>query len=251
MHALLALVATNPALFVGIVSIFVFFTILAVRKFFPKAWFYLEGKLSFLTAIDNEALFAFMWKALQAIPGTLVGVLMTALASGGDPITMLLGALAGIVAAIGHEVIKRYSGQVGKVSAAVVLALALAFGSVSLTACSAFKPAVVAQVPNDVALAFGAAGSALAIADVVVANYAEGIEHPTDAQLADVSAVVAKLQDVKDSLDDAKADLATGRSKLRSALADLKALQPLLDLAGIKVPPAFASAVAALEGISK
>jgi len=131
----------------------------------------------------------------------------------------------------------------------VLLCLGLA-GSASLTGCAALKPAVsAASVPQDVALAYKAAGVALAVADTVTAAYIDSLAAPTDKQLADAEAVVDVLQSIKDKLDSAKADLANGREKLRAAVDDLQKAQALLSALGVKVPAAFSNALGDLKGV--
>lgn len=123
----------------------------------------------------------------------------------------------------------------GKAPLAVLLCLSLACAP-SLPGCSVLKPAAAAQVPQDVAIAFKAAGAALAIADTVLADYADSIQNPTQDQVDRVAAAVARLQAVKDKLDEVKANLDRGRDKLRSLLDDVKDAEAALSAAGVKVP---------------
>lgn len=113
-HIRAALASSDPATLIGSAAVAVFILVLAWRKFLPSSWNWLEMRIPLIDKIQSDALWTFTWKAVQAIPGTLFGALMVALASGGDVQKTLLGALAGPVAAIGHEVLKRYKGQTGK-----------------------------------------------------------------------------------------------------------------------------------------
>jgi hypothetical protein len=120
------LASSDPATLVGSLACVVFLLIYCVRRFAPKVWHAFEGHLAFLNAIQSDALWSFAWKATQAIPGTLAGAAIAAVASGGDLKKALLGALAGPVASIGHEVFKRYQGGA---SAALMLLLCLSLPS--------------------------------------------------------------------------------------------------------------------------
>ena len=144
-----ALASSDPATLIGSAALAVFLLILSWRKFFPSSWNWLEMHIPLVDRIQSDALWAFTWKAVQAIPGTVFGAVMVALASGGDVRKTLLGALAGPVAAIGHEVLKRYKGQTGKpgnrslppppfVSAAAIGATLGFVATFALAGCSLF-----------------------------------------------------------------------------------------------------------------
>jgi hypothetical protein len=130
-----------------------------------------------------------------------------------------------------------------KAPPALLLCIGLAFAA-PLNGCANLKPALSsAQVPQDIAIAFKAAGVALAIADTATAAYADSVKDPTQDQVDKVDAVVVKLQDVKSKLDSVQADLNHGRDRLRAALEDLNELRSLLALAGVKVPSSIAKAL--------
>ncbi len=108
------LASSDPATLVGSAAVLVFFAVLFWRKVFPRSWNWLEAHIPLIDRIQSDAIWTFVWKAVQTLPGALIGAGMTALASGGDLQKTLLGALAGPVASIGHELLKRYKGQVSK-----------------------------------------------------------------------------------------------------------------------------------------
>lgn len=144
------LASNDPATLVGSAAVVVFFLVLSWRKFFPASWNWLEMRIPLIDRIQSDAIWTFVWKAVQSIPGAAFGAVMAALASGGDVKKTLLGALAGPVASIGHEVLKAYKGKTSKpgnrslppppLAAAIIgaaLGLAAAF---ALPGCSLFGP---------------------------------------------------------------------------------------------------------------
>lgn len=142
-HLRLLLTSSDPATLVGSAAFAVFFIILGWRKFLPGSWNWLEVRIPLVDRIQSDVLWTFAWKAVQTLPGALVGALMVAIASGGDWKKALLGAAAGPVASLGHELLKRYKGQTGvpgtrsipPPAAYVVLFVALAFHA---QACGVF-----------------------------------------------------------------------------------------------------------------
>lgn len=139
-----ALASSDPATLIGSAAIAAFVLVWSWRKFFPSSWNWLEMRIPLIDRIKSDAIWTFVWKTVQTIPGALIGAAMTALASGGDLKKTLLGALAGPVAAIGHEVLKAYKGQTSKPGNRIVppyslsaIALCLSLGLL-IPGCAAF-----------------------------------------------------------------------------------------------------------------
>jgi len=108
------LASSDPAIVIGSAAVLVFFAVLFWRKVFPGSWNWLELHIPLIDRIQSDAIWTFVWKSVQTLPGALIGAVMTALASGGDVKKTFLGALAGPVASIGHELLKRYKGATSK-----------------------------------------------------------------------------------------------------------------------------------------
>lgn len=150
-HIRSLLASSDPATLIGTAAVAVFFLVLAWRKFFPTSWNWLEMQIPLIDRIQSDAIWTLVWKSVQAIPGAAIGAVMVALASGGDVKKTLLGALAGPVAAIGHEILKRYKGQTSKpgnrslppppFAAAMIIGATLGLAAAfALTGCSNWKP---------------------------------------------------------------------------------------------------------------
>lgn len=92
------------------------------------------------------------------------------------------------------------------------------------------------HVPHDVALGYASLSAALEVADTVETAWLDSLEHPTAEQLDHAAAVVGKLKLVRAALTAVHDDFEHGRYKLKTALADLRAVEKLAGIAGVKVP---------------
>ncbi len=107
------------------------------------------------------------------------------------------------------------------------------------------------KVDQRIALTFAAARTALALADAAEATWLDSLPHPTDDQLANSSARVAKLQAVRDVLERVRQHLDGAVSAdLNQAVADLKLLVASAQQFGVKVPPEAISVLNALPTVS-
>lgn len=98
----------TPAL-IGLIAIVVFGIVYLARKFFGKQW---EAVARLIPALNFDLTpgMVILSKAFQALPATIVAASIGAVASGGALTPTLLAALAGPLAAIGHELLKAYPG---------------------------------------------------------------------------------------------------------------------------------------------
>lgn len=78
---------------------FVYFT----RKFAPKFWTFLDAH-----SPENVVLS----KLVQGLPAVMLGALVTAGATGLDPLLTVVGAVHGALAPLLHELMKKYRGAV-------------------------------------------------------------------------------------------------------------------------------------------
>jgi|SRR6478736_2936291 len=106
-----------------------------------------------------------------------------------------------------------------------------------------------AQVPRDVAIAYAALCTALELADTIEVQHLDSLKNPTQAQLDQAEAVIAKLKMVRAALAQVRDDFQTGREKLRSALGDLSSAVNLAQLAGLNIPDAVWKGIDAAKAV--
>lgn len=105
----------------GVLSIVVFLVVFGLRKAFPRQW---EALVSWMPslAFDEKPVMAILVGAarlaIQTIPGAVIGAVLGAFSTGGDPKAAALAALATGVAAAMHHAFKAlpfipYTGKVG------------------------------------------------------------------------------------------------------------------------------------------
>ncbi len=103
---------------VGLFAVIVGGIIYVIRKKFGPQW---ERLVGFVPALnfDMTPWLALLSKLVQALPGTVLAAVLGAVTSGGSLVPTLVSALAGLLAAIGHEVLKAipqipYKGETGE-----------------------------------------------------------------------------------------------------------------------------------------
>lgn len=115
MATLLALQAwfrANPDTGAAVFGLAIFLLVYVVRKLLPSLWLRFEALSPALSA--EMSAFDVVWhKAFQALPSAIAGLLAGPLFFGGDMKGALLGALNGLLAPIGHELLKNYKGRLG------------------------------------------------------------------------------------------------------------------------------------------
>lgn len=98
------LAAINPSLPWLCLGALVFSVIYAARKFFPVQW-ELFAQLTPLAMFDPSGVVKALNKVWQSLPAVGLGA-VTMLLQGGDQKTVLLGAAAGLLAPVAHEIMK-------------------------------------------------------------------------------------------------------------------------------------------------
>ncbi len=127
------------------------------------------------------------------------------------------------------------------------------FPSTAIVACAPMEPRgsiAHPQVDQRVALAFAGAATALALADSAEAAWLDSLPQPTDAQLAQSSARVAKLAAVRDVLERIRQHLdGDVSSDLAQAIDDLKGLVASAQKLGVKIPSEAFTALNAVPAV--
>jgi len=125
----------------------VFLTIYSIRRWFPRAWLWVEKTVPFVDSIDYQPAATILWKAWQAWPAALLGAVTSALSTGVSVAGALKGAGLGLVVAAIHELANAYRGAVGtpkpknpSSSSLSMLALALCISTGAATGCALFGP---------------------------------------------------------------------------------------------------------------
>jgi hypothetical protein len=108
------LAALNPSLPWLLLSAIVFAVIYGARKWFPVQW-ELFAEATPLAMFDPVGVVKALNKVWQSLPAAALGA-VTMLMQGGDQKTVLLGALAGLLAPVAHELMRAipwipYQGQ--------------------------------------------------------------------------------------------------------------------------------------------
>jgi hypothetical protein len=104
-RAIAQLAGIDPSAPWALLALCIFAVVYCLRKLFPVAWERF-AHIGILANIDPMPVVAILRKLWQSVPGQLLGVAIGAIGSGGDVKAALLGALAGIVASLSHEILK-------------------------------------------------------------------------------------------------------------------------------------------------
>jgi hypothetical protein len=112
--ALAQLRAIDPVLPAALLITFVLLTIYTVRKFFPRAWLWVERTVPYADSIDPGPGLDALWKAWQAWPAMALGAAISALFAGVSVRHALWGVFCGLISALSHTIAAAYKGKVGE-----------------------------------------------------------------------------------------------------------------------------------------
>lgn len=112
-NAIAQLRAIDSVLPAALLTTFVFVTVYLVRRFFPKAWLFVEKTVPFVDSIDPGPGLNALWKSWQAWPAMALGAVTSALLNGISVKHALWGVFCGALSALAHTMMSLYQGKVG------------------------------------------------------------------------------------------------------------------------------------------